>query len=138
MYSRAYQLEEGKISIPKNYDGNAFREEKGCEPTANEDLCDISTEASERRDNIEECVSLREEASGEAHQKKSSDGGIFASIFKGKRTSSFIDYLPFVKGGRFDVGTEEILLVAISLFLLFSKDGDKECAIMLLLLLFVK
>ena len=138
MYSRAYQLEEGKISIPKNYDGNAFREEKDYEPIAKDDVCDISAEVSERRDNIEDCVSLREEASGEAHQRKSADGGIFASIFKGKRTSSFIDYLPFFKGGRFDVGTEEILLVAISLFLLFSKDGDKECAIMLLLLLFVK
>ena len=35
------------------------------------------------------------------------------------------------------IGTEEILIGAIALFLLFSKSGDKECALMLLLLLFI-
>ena len=34
-------------------------------------------------------------------------------------------------------GTEEILILALAAFLLFSKDGDKECAIILLLVLFL-
>ena len=39
--------------------------------------------------------------------------------------------------GGLKLGTEELLIGAIALFLLFSKSGDKECAIMLLLLLFI-
>lgn len=39
--------------------------------------------------------------------------------------------------GDFKIGTEELLIAAVALFLLFSKNGDKECAIMLLLTLFV-
>ena len=34
-------------------------------------------------------------------------------------------------------GTEEILILGIAAFLLFSKGGDKECAIILLLSLFL-
>ena len=34
-------------------------------------------------------------------------------------------------------GTEEILIIGIAAFLLFSKGGDKECAIILLLSLFL-
>ena len=37
----------------------------------------------------------------------------------------------------FKLGTEELLIGAVALFLLFSKNGDKECAIMLLLTLFI-
>ena len=35
------------------------------------------------------------------------------------------------------IGTEELLLAGIALFLLFSKNGDKECAIILLLSIFI-
>lgn len=35
------------------------------------------------------------------------------------------------------IGTEELLIAGVALFLLFSKNGDKECAIMLLSSLFV-
>ena len=34
-------------------------------------------------------------------------------------------------------GAEDILIIATAAFLFFSKSGDKECAIMLLLLIFV-
>ena len=33
--------------------------------------------------------------------------------------------------------TEELLLLAAAAFLFFSKDGDKECAILILLLVFL-
>ena len=44
----------------------------------------------------------------------------------------------FFKDGHLSLGTEEILIIGIALLLLFNKSGDKECAIMLLLLLFIK
>lgn len=34
-------------------------------------------------------------------------------------------------------GTEELLLIGLALFLFFSAEGDRECALILLLLLFV-
>lgn len=37
----------------------------------------------------------------------------------------------------FKIGTEELLIIAAALFLFLSKEGDKECAILLVLLLFV-
>lgn len=39
--------------------------------------------------------------------------------------------------GSFKIGTEEILILATAAFLFFSKNGDKECALILLLLLFI-
>ena len=47
------------------------------------------------------------------------------SLFKGWRASEL------------KIGTEELLIAAVALFLLFSKNGDRECAIMLLLTLFI-
>lgn len=41
----------------------------------------------------------------------------------------------FLRGFR--LGTEELLIIAAAIFLLFSKDGDKECAVLLGLLLFI-
>ena len=35
------------------------------------------------------------------------------------------------------IGTEELLLLAAAAFLFFSKDGDKECAILILILVFL-
>lgn len=35
------------------------------------------------------------------------------------------------------IGTEELLILALAAFLFFSRDGDRECALMLLALLFV-
>ena len=62
-------------------------------------------------------------------------------------TFSFLSKLPFgnllsklglnSNFGLHKLGKEEILIIATAAFLFFSKDGDKECAIMLLLLLFL-
>ena len=140
MYTRTYQAEEEKITVPENYDGNAFREDRECESFS---PCDINT--SQNTETEAKCDMIQESASGAStecsvdSEKTSSGDGILASIFKrGGGKSSFLDSLPFVKNGRFDIGTEEILIVAVAVFLLLSKSGDKECAIMLLLLLFVK
>ncbi len=64
-------------------------------------------------------------------EEKSSQASIFHSIL-GK--SFDLRNLSFFKKG---FGTEEILIIGIAAFLLFSKGGDKECAIILLLSLFL-
>ncbi len=35
------------------------------------------------------------------------------------------------------IGSEELLLLAAAAFLFFSRDGDKECAILILILVFI-
>ena len=46
--------------------------------------------------------------------------------------------LPFLDGIRMPkIGTEELLILAVAGFLLFSKNGDRECALILLFLLFI-
>jgi hypothetical protein len=36
------------------------------------------------------------------------------------------------------LGTEELVLLGVALLLFFTKDGDRECALMIALLLFIK
>lgn len=58
---------------------------------------------------------------------------ILSGLFRGGLTG--LGDIPILK--RLNIGIEEILICAVALFLLTSKSGDKECAVMLLLLLFV-
>ena len=55
----------------------------------------------------------------------SSIGGLFSGLFSGRRFS-----MP-----KFEA--EDVLLLSAAAFLFFTKDGDKECAILILLLLFL-
>ena len=109
MYSRSYYTEEEKLIPPVNYDGNAFSaEENQVQPEAQEVGADIG-------------------------------------VAKRENVSSPIFTLPFLSGIFGDgapsflskIGTEEILIIAAAAFLLFNKNGDKECAIILLILLFI-
>ena len=124
MYSRSYYPDSERMSLPENYDGTAFMER----PTV---------EAAE--DTVEQTVS----------------DNVDSQVFKGTdehqhRQQSPHESIPllsgiFGKGGLFGglglhsptIGTEEILILATAAFLFFSKSGDRECALILLLLLFI-
>lgn len=58
----------------------------------------------------------------------SATGGILSGFLGGDIFKAF--KLPRLE-------TEELLLLAAAAFLFFSKDGDKECAILILLLVFL-
>jgi hypothetical protein len=111
MYTGNYYQKEQGISIPHDYSGNTFTEEvPACE-------CEEAKEAT----------------------APLGSNGILGSI-----ASAFPLGRIFPEGMRgalhlekFKLGTEELLLIALALFLFLSKDGDKECAIILFLLLFV-
>ena len=108
MYSRSYYTEDTHPSLPDGYDGVAFSERTE----------DIPTDY---------------QPHPEQNEAVPTSGS--ASILSGL----------FGKGGLFGIegikmpkiGTEEILIIATAAFLLFSKNGDKECAIILLILLFI-
>lgn len=115
MYAQSYRDTKG-FSIPEGYDGTA-----------------ISAEAEEER----------------TFAPKEPDGATAESVSvgapEGKR--GFLSELPFgnflsgilgkANFGLHKFGFEEILLAIGALYLFFAKDGDKECAIMLAILLFI-
>ena len=126
MYTRTYNENVGEIIIPERYGGTSFGQKEENEPeklNANDksknpwENEDIHTEAPQKS---EETV----EAS--ANPSKLPFSGLFTSVFKNGTL------------GLQKIGKEELLIIATAAFLFFSKEGDKECAIMLILLLFLK
>ncbi len=94
--------------------------------------------ADETRRNVPDayCGNLfTEECEAPVHNEDSDTKEGTASVFHSILGKTFdFKSLPFFKKG---FGTEEILIIGIAAFLLFSKGGDKECAIILLLSLFL-
>ena len=99
------------MNIPHDYSGSTFTDER-----------------------------MQEDAAGESVEAVATGGGgilgSFASLFplgrilpEGARSALHLE--------GFKLGTEELLIIALALFLFLSKDGDKECAIILFLLLFI-
>lgn len=120
MYTRKYGDVSDPLRIPSGYDGIALRAEGPPPP---------ETEPPREADEA-----ARSSCDVSADSTSKSDGALQAGLpFLGKLKDS-LGLGRFVK---FDIGFEEILLVALALYLFFSKDGDKECAIMLIILLFI-
>ena len=109
MYTRDFSYEnEGGINIPEKYSGTAFENEARYEEV---------------------------HKGGESSEPVGNMLSSFSKLIPKKLFST--DVFKSIKGGFESFGTEELLIIAIALFLLFSKDGDRECAIMLLLVLFI-
>ena len=126
MYTRSYD-NEGRIKIPENYDGNAFFESPPPEmpPPAEKEKEPLIAPWDAPKNPPPEEESVPTLAKGA--------GGIFGKYLKKLPFGS----LNIFGEGGFKLGTEEILIIGVALFLFFSGSGDKECAIMLLLLLLV-
>ena len=124
MYSRSfYNEKDGNLNPPENYDGNAFKDRGGELSGGGEPTGEKAVEASGT-------ITEKEE------KAKGGISSLFSSsIFSGLFPSGKIPFLSSLSLPK--IGTEEILIIAAAAYLFFSKDGDKECAIMLILLLFV-
>ena len=115
MYSRTYPDENTPTFIPESYGGTALGRNES--------------------DYIEDKEEIKEEVYEET-SAKGKDGG-FLSF--GSLPSFLTNIFPSLRGGKLfkNFGTEELLIIGAALLLFFSKEGDKECAILLILLLFV-
>lgn len=140
MYSRSYFNTSSEISVPDNYDGTAFSDDNLQEEIKTPKIESAKNEIkfSPKSDN-EECNSSYQGAEYNecsARERRSENSrfgldfkGIFGSLFSGEGFSSFLP-------NKF--GVEEILIIGIALFLLFSPEKDIECAFLLLALIFIK
>ena len=116
LYSRSfYPVAEEKAVIPNNYDGTAFSE-VSAQPTQTHD--------SFPDDPSESCEKSR------APQPK--EDSVLSFLGLPKISSLFGGSIKMPR-----LGGEEILIIATAAFLFFSKEGDKECALLLLALLFI-
>lgn len=142
MYSRGYYSDtDEKINLPDSYDGVAFSELKATDtntPTSNAEGAHEEPEAGGiGGKNPWEDTGQKKEAEVMA---RPGGGGIFSGLgsspfFKGLFGGGSLLGIDGLKMPK--IGTEELLIIATALFLLFSHEGDKECGIILLLLLFV-
>ena len=120
MYTRKYGEGDEALHIPSGYDGVALRQDS------------LPPPESEGGEGAAEAKPCAAEASARPSDK--SGESVLAGLpFLGRLKDS-LGLGRFIK---FDIGFEEILIAALALYLFFSKDGDKECAVMLAILLFI-
>ena len=118
MYSRSYR-DDRAIQVPESYGGTALKEDPLAVDRPDEEL---STESVHK-------VAPEAEPAGLLSRLPllSSLGGLFSE------GSSIRQMIHPPKS----IGLEELLLIGVGLYLLFSSDGDRECAIILLAVLFI-
>ena len=115
MYTGNYYPQEKTSKVPLDYVGNAFPEPSG-------EIGELPTNR-EESESVETSLGI---GAGDSFLSRLSLGKL---IPEGLKKELHLD--------KFKIGSEELLIAALALFLFLSKDGDKECAIILFLLLFV-
>ena len=127
MYTRPYNNNIGEIIIPERYGGTSLGQKEDAETHDDISVNDKGKNLWENEEiHTEAPITSEETAEASATPSKLPFSGLFTSVFK---NGVF---------GLEKIGREELLIIATAAFLLFSKEGDKECAIMLILLLFLK
>ncbi len=147
MYSRNQSYGASAISLPENYDGVAFTESASESPAADfgggirvvgSPSADVKMSPSGF---LSDDTKPAEEASTPPQEPATETGILsgllgrmpsFGKLFSGDGLLFGTQHIKLPR-----IGYEEILLIGIALFLLFNKDGDRECAVMLLLLIFI-
>ena len=127
MYTRSYPQEKSGIMIPESYGGTALREE---------DL-HSDTDIFESRESVGKNPWENESTAPNTESAATSAPPTFSFLSRLPIGGLFKDFFNFDTFSLQKIGAEEILIIATAAFLFFTKDGDKECALMLLLLLLI-
>ena len=125
MYTRSYNDEVGEIIIPEHYSGTSFNQGINGERYMNEEAAVGKNPWEEEELHTSQKSESEETVTTSGSALKLPFGKMLSGIFKGES-------LALQK-----IGKEELLIIAAAAFLFFTKEGDKECAIMLILLLFL-
>ena len=117
MYSRSYNDIGGELNLPESYGGVALQGGFVKEHTDTEEKGEVLNEDVKKDDKAEPTFL----------------GGVLGGLLHKSGISRLGEKIPFLD----KIGSEEILIILAALFLFLSKDGDKECAAALILLLFI-
>ncbi|MBR2466185.1 MAG: hypothetical protein IKB38_04570 [Clostridia bacterium] len=121
MYSRSYFRDtDVQPTPPENYSGTALAEE-----------------ACEREENGRDAVASVMTEESQSDNENTESVSVFSSLFRGESPITRLFSGGGIKSFISGIGTEEILIIAAAALLFFSKEGDRECAVMLLILLFI-
>ena len=119
-----------EISVPKNYDGTTFG-------IAEEEVSTRAHENKSFQNEIDE--KMESEPVSYEIKKSKSDKDVFSFLH-----NFSLKKLPFLSSKEMlpsfirDFGTEELLIIGVALFLIFSQAHDIESALILLVLIFIK
>ncbi len=123
MYSRNYYEEaDAGPKLPDNYNGTVFSEEESKSTSPPQPLKKEETP---------------ETATAAAKAEEKEKGGFLSFLPRSIPLPGLLGKIGISSLSLPKIGTEEILIIAVAAYLFFSKEGDKECAVMLLLLLLV-
>ena len=137
MYSRSY--EKDLPTVPESYSGVAFREPEHIPDDAPKSVpksADVRFTTSPAPPDPKLTATTSAEVV-EKEESVSAVSGFFDKLQLGRMFSG-ISGFDFTKLSLPRIGTEEILIVGLALFLFFSREGDKECAVLLALLLLIR
>ena len=140
MYSRVYGKEnDSKILIPDGYDGTAFSDGgKDDIRRSVSEVSDIPADTAGKEAKIS--LGLHTDT-GENEEAESEDSEPVFGFAKGGFMPLLKNLIPksfrFNKEEPFSFDFEDLLIIGIALFLIFSKEGDRELGLMLALLVFI-
>jgi hypothetical protein len=123
MYTRTYSDDHHGILIPDSYGGTTFTDGLKFEQTPPEEK--ESDTRQEETEDVSATPTTAKKASTSFDESKSHLFSFLPNIFN------------FSNFSLQNLGKEEVLIIAAAIFLFLSKEGDKELAIMLILLLFL-
>ena len=123
MYTRTYSDDHHGILIPDSYGGTTFTDGLKFEQTPPEEK--ESATRQEETEDVSGTPTTAKKASTSLDESKSHLFSFLPNI------------LNFSNFSLQNLGKEEVLIIAAAIFLFLSKEGDKELAIMLILLLFL-
>ena len=148
MYTKPknYYTEDGeRVKIPEKYDGTAFLEPINDEPKPHIQEPSAHTEAIPQKRDVKispviEDNREEDEAAAETSAAAGFDGGFLSSLLRSNPFGKLGSIFSKKDGADLlsSFGTEELIIIGIALFLLFSRTGDKECALILAGLLFIR
>ena len=124
-YTRSFYPDDISLQFPEKYDGTALLEGdalKPCEPKPEPRHTEVPR--------AEVKISPHNEDDAEKEQPQMRPWGAKSPLALLTRS--------ILPQGLFDwIGVEDLLIIALALFLFLSKSGDKECALILIALIFI-
>ena len=145
MYSRGYYPEQKeKIAIPEGYDGTMLMEKEDA-PTNDEgrNIGELATTHSKKEIKISPPLLHNQSDSEDSPvYKEEAPRGSFSlqSIFDSLPLGRLKSLIKRDGKGNvpFTFDFEDLLIIGIALFLIFSKNGDRELGLLLAALIFIK
>ncbi len=140
MYSRGFGIPSSDVKIPEKYDGTALIDI----PTEDEKVNPYSIPVFSDTGKKEVKISP-----GDISSETSSEVKDYSNENEESKESGIFSFAPIkliskIIPNRLDFGNlvpkielEEIIILGLAILLFFSKSGDKECALILLALIFI-